>query len=272
MAPVDENGEWNVGPLRLPKKPLVRGLSNIVAGLRRLEEEALDEELDVLREIEMEEEGIATKKISPLVTKPASGCEKAEVGDSQAVAVTSKPEKPVLLGGFDEEDLYDSSDEEQLERGRPLRKFKKKGQKRTTRLANLKPIRAKQPSASANRAAGSDNEVVPETQINTTNIAGRSEDNLEPPMSGSDFDCGTSSDDDGGASRKGAQKLPRNRNSAAAKARKSKDEGKEEAPGMVKKAVRKVKATAHANFKRLKLRNTGSKGGLAHNSRFKRRR
>jgi hypothetical protein len=29
---------------------------------------------------------------------------------------------------------------------------------------------------------------------------------------------------------------------------------------------------AHANFKRLKLRNSGSKGGVAHGSRFRRKR
>lgn len=277
MPPVDENGEWDVAPLRLPKKPMVRSLSNIVAGLRRLEEETLDEELDVLHEIEMEEEGRVAKMSAPAAI-PTSGREKtsqdgdAEVEDSQAVAVRVKHEKPVLLGGFDEENLYDSSDEEQLERGRHLRKFKKKGQKRTTRLANLKPTRAKQPSASVDCAEGSDDEVVPETQFDTTKATGDPEDDLEPPMSGSDFDYSAFSDDDGDASKKKARKPSGNRKSTAAKAGKSKDEGKEEAPGVVRKAVRKVKATAHANFKRLKLRNTGSKGGPAHNSRFKRRR
>jgi DNA replication regulator SLD2 len=42
--------------------------------------------------------------------------------------------------------------------------------------------------------------------------------------------------------------------------------------GRVKTAARKVGAMAHANFKRLKLRNSGSKGGVAHNSRFRRKR
>jgi hypothetical protein len=37
------------------------------------------------------------------------------------------------------------------------------------------------------------------------------------------------------------------------------------------KAARKVKAMAHQNFKRLKLRNSGAKGGPAHNSRFRRK-
>jgi DNA replication regulator SLD2 len=32
-----------------------------------------------------------------------------------------------------------------------------------------------------------------------------------------------------------------------------------------------VNAVAHQNFKRLKLRNSGARGGPAHNSRFRRR-
>jgi len=43
------------------------------------------------------------------------------------------------------------------------------------------------------------------------------------------------------------------------------------ADGRIKTAARKVNALAHANFKRLKLRNSGAKGGPAHNSRFSRK-
>ena len=42
--------------------------------------------------------------------------------------------------------------------------------------------------------------------------------------------------------------------------------------GKVKTAARKVTAMANQNFKRLKLRNSGAKGGPAHNSRFRRKR
>ena len=41
--------------------------------------------------------------------------------------------------------------------------------------------------------------------------------------------------------------------------------------GKIKTAARKVTAMASQNFKRLKLRNTGAKGGPAHNSRFRRK-
>ena len=45
-----------------------------------------------------------------------------------------------------------------------------------------------------------------------------------------------------------------------------------EKEGRVRRTVRKVNELAHANFQRLKLRNSGAKGGAAHNSRFRRRR
>jgi hypothetical protein len=41
--------------------------------------------------------------------------------------------------------------------------------------------------------------------------------------------------------------------------------------GKIRTGVSKVTALANQNFKRLKLRNSGAKGGPAHNSRFRRR-
>ena len=52
-------------------------------------------------------------------------------------------------------------------------------------------------------------------------------------------------------------------------AKKSKSANKD---GKIKTAARKVNAMAHQNFKRLKLRNSGAKGGPGHNSRFRRKR
>jgi hypothetical protein len=137
--------------------------------------------------------------------------------------------------------------EEEMNRdGLPLPVFKKKGQKRTTRLVKMRPTRTKRP-ATAGQEAESDDEAVAETQIN--NAARNMTDEGLDLLSGSDFN-------DSG--------------SDTAAAKKSKSGKKSEST--VKRVVRKVKATAHANFKRLKLRNTGSKGGPGFNSRFRRRR
>ncbi|KAK1829386.1 putative dna replication regulator sld2 protein [Podospora conica] len=286
LPPVDENGEWKVGPLRLPKKPIARSLSSIVAGLRKIEDEALDEELDVLREMEMEAAGMAPppKKATPappVEGEEAAADDGAEVEDSQVKEPElPRPDRPVLLGGFDDENAYDSSADEQLDRGQPLRVYKKKGQKRTTRRSYLKPTRTKRPLTAAGEEEDEDEDgVVLETQFDATKAAaGGGEELGDGLLSGSDFDEDESDDD--GAEKKKAKakkdkkaKEKKDKEKAKAKGKeKDKGKGEEKEEGTVKKAVRKVKATAHANFKRLKLRQGGAKGGAAHNSRFRRRR
>ncbi|KAH8903673.1 hypothetical protein BR93DRAFT_176426 [Coniochaeta sp. PMI_546] len=257
LDPVGEDAEVEeVRPLRLPRKPLARGLSSVVAGLRKLEEEKLDDEMEAMREAEMEMEGSSMpppakkQKVDDrrdVGREVVDGMGPVEVEDSQV------QDKPVLLGGFDDEGLLDSDVEEQLDRGQPLRIFKKKGQKRTTRRVNMKPTRARRPTTQPGEGESDDEEeVVPETQVATTKEGG--EEDVEV-LSGSDFE----EEEEQEALKK------------KAKTKKGKKDA-EETEGTVKKAVRKVKATAHANFKRLKLKNYGAKGGPGVNSRFRRRR
>ncbi|KAL4818067.1 DNA replication regulator sld2 [Aspergillus spinulosporus] len=78
-------------PVRKPQQFVGKGLSQLVQGLRDMEEERLEDEWDVLREIEIEQTGTSV--------------------DSQAV-------DPNSTG----------------------RTFKKKGQKRTTRLVKMRPV------------------------------------------------------------------------------------------------------------------------------------
>ncbi|KAK0725430.1 DNA replication/checkpoint protein [Lasiosphaeris hirsuta] len=315
LPPVDENGEWGIAPLRLPRKPLGRGLSNMVAGLRKIEDEALDEDMDALREMEMEMEmerlapvkKAAPPAAAPVVRKPgAVPKDEVEVGDSQLQALLEaeaeedgglepgvepepepepepevlRSEKPVLLGGFDDENLYDSSEAEQLDRGQPLRVYVKKGQKRTTRRSNMKPARLRRPVDVP--GDDDDDEVVPETQFDPTKpVATEEDDLLDDLLSGSDFEGGFLIDEEEGEGTKkkaAAAKAKVAKAKAAEKAKKAKGKEKEnggeteEKEGIVKKAVRMVKATAHGNFKRLKLRNRGPKGGPGYGSKFRRKR
>ncbi|KAF9873570.1 DNA replication regulator sld2 [Colletotrichum karsti] len=221
-----EKNDFAAPPLRLPRKPMVRGLSAIVASLRQVEEEQHDDDEEALREAEGGE---------PQPKAPPKPREDILAADSQV---------HLPLGGFDDEGMYDSPDEEQVDRnGNPLRIFKKKGQKRTTRRSNMKPNFVKRPSAPAeNEAQGEDDDFVPETQAN--GVADDLPDELAD-MSDADF------------------------NGTAPKASSSK---KTEKVGAVKKAVRKVNEAAHTNFRRLKLKNNGAKGGPGYNSRFRRRR
>lgn len=235
LPTVDENGKSQFdmpAPLRLPRKPLGRGLSEIVASLRKDEEEKLDDDLEALREAEAGEDGPP-----PPVRKPVE--EDFLVKDSQ-------PGRP-LLGGFDDEGLYDSPDEKVVGRdGNPLPVFKKKGQKRTTRKVNIKPVWKGRPTNTGHNHDEQDEEdVVPETQV-----AG---DAAHP---GNDLDADSDFEDELGTP------------SAPADAKKTASTKE----GTGKKVMRKVNELAHANFRRLKLRNHGAKGGPGHNSKFRRRR
>ncbi|TFB07101.1 DNA replication regulator SLD2 [Trichoderma ghanense] len=242
LPTLDENTTFDAPPLRLPRKPLVRGLSEIVASLRKVEEEQLDDDLEALREMEAEAEAASGGPPPQPPVKPQKPEPKQDIlePDSQA--------KQLPLGGFDDEGMYDSPTEEAVDRdGRPMKIFKKKGQKRTTRRVNMRPVRTKRPAnlAEDNESddfEDGDQDTVPDTQarIDKSDIAGESD---------GDFEDGDDTPD------------------AEANAKKP-----VKPEGVVKKAARKVNQLAHANFHRLKLRNHGAKGGPGHNSRFRRRR
>lgn len=312
-----EDEAWKeMGPLRLPRKlgvSIGRSLSSVVAGLRKLEDEAFNDDEEAMREMEREMDGddgstpatapnygvggrlgmgIGTKQAASGVTGDV------EVEDSQpplqGIVRVNQPAGGAhsgLLSGFDEDTLFDSPDEESHSLPQPFRQFKKRGQKRTTRLVKMRPTRARRPTGQTqNQPAVNDEDedvddsLVPETQLNPPNpatlsshAAGGDESLLlsDDDLNLSDFDAESSSgDSDSGTvvpskrKAKVAQDKPTKNKSTVGGA----TAGKEEEGGVIKRAVRKVKATAHANFKRLKLRNTGSKGGPGHNSRFRRRR
>ncbi|KAI1808641.1 DNA replication/checkpoint protein [Daldinia bambusicola] len=244
LTTVDENGDYIApAPLRLPRKPLGRSLSSAVASLRKLEEEALDEDLEALREVENDAN-------QPAPPKPANKSENILEPDSQAQQ---------LLGGFDDEALYDSPTEEQVGRnGQPLKIYKKKGQKRTTRRVNMRPTRSKRPQMPTEKQPGVEDEddVVPETQAVLT------KEGDSPPLDlGSDSEFDPTEDE---------SQDPKEKRLAE---KKNKTEKTEKKDGKVQKAARKVNELAHANFKRLKLKNHGAKGPPSgFGSRFRRRR
>jgi DNA replication regulator SLD2 len=250
MLPTDNNDEFvalSPEPVRVPRKPLVRGLSSILAGLRKIEEEAADDDLDALREMENE-----TGPNNPPANIKVPALDAALVDDSQ-------PRLP--LGGFDDEGMFDSEPEEMknptLGRdGKPLKDYKKRGQKRTTRRVNLKPSRSKpqaepeQPQNDSEDEPVGAAEMVPDTQVDDA----------------ADFDEARNFDSDSQSEYTASEGGTRYRRPDQTRKRERTKDGK------LKTVARKVNALAHQNFKRLKLRNSGAKGGAAHNSRFRRKR
>jgi hypothetical protein len=266
-----------------------------------MEEEAFGEEEEVLREMEMGAEGTGVKSHHGVSMER----QRVEVGDSQVPAELGRNlpgktetqggdrEPAGLLSGFDEEALYDSLDEgKQRQQDQQLRQFKKRGQKRTTRLVNMRPTRARRPAQTGgdpDEEEDEEGDMVPETQFtasstkaSTTTRANADDLRLSDIDSASEMDFDASESDDEQEEKhvktKAAKSKPK-KPAATTKTKTDKDsktgdeaKGEAKGEGVVKRAVRKVKATAHANFKRLKLRNSGAKGGPAHNSRFRRRR
>ncbi|KAF4508615.1 hypothetical protein G6O67_004968 [Ophiocordyceps sinensis] len=152
---------------------------------------------------------------------------------------TDSQPRRLPLGGFDNEGTYDSPEEDKSHRrGNPLAVFKKKAPKRTTRRVNIKPTWNKRPLDMAESSREADEDGA----------------STRPSVQAAEAQQVLDDEDFQDANPKKRLKV---------KATKE---------GTVRKAVRKVNELSHANFQRLKLHNSGAKGGPGHNSRFRRRR
>ena len=215
---------------KLPR-PAGKGLSALVKGLRDLEDEKLDEELEMLKEIEGEF-GPSSKVSQPKVL----------VDDSQ------RPDMPLGPDGeVESEDEEDTEKEGQGRNVKPLKIWKKKGQKRTTRRVLMKPNIATwkpEPAWKGEAESGEEDEqaVVEQTQTTTQ----------RPNIDYVDELAGEEDVNEAeGAKKKTKKKADGNKQGFVAK-------------------VRKISATAHANFRALKIKNKQSKGKRG--ARFGRRR
>ena len=225
----DEEGvSWSPIAIRKLPKTAGRGLSALVRGLREMEDEGLDEELDMLREMEGES-----------AFKNHMGQPKIFVNDSQRPDMPLGPD-----GGLEsDEDGLEHADDGKGRDGKPLKVWKKKGQKRMTRRVLMKPSTAKwkpEPAWKVSPANGHGEDGLAETQTQTP-IAGRS----------TDYGCGSDECEDieGGH---GATEIENNRKYAL-------DNGFELNNGSAKSVKKKISATAHANFRALKIKNKQSK-------------
>ncbi|KAL8812356.1 MAG: hypothetical protein Q9200_001082 [Gallowayella weberi] len=242
----EDASSWSPVAIRVMRpKPAGRGLSALVKGLRDMEEAKLDDELEMLREMEG---GGGVDQESQVKHIP-----QVCVGDSQA------PDMPL---GADGEGQSESEDMEALEMegkdrsGRPLKIWKKKGQKRTTRRVTMRPNTAKwkpEPEWKGGKEQESEEEViaVKETQLATPAQAAHLEDDADDLQMDEEYVGVDASDED----------PPRSH--ASAKTAKAKQAGKPkdirtEPPQKKKKKV--VNAAAHTNYRALKIRNKNSKG------------
>ncbi|KAL8693575.1 MAG: hypothetical protein Q9218_001617 [Villophora microphyllina] len=242
---VEGSFSWSPVAVRVMRpKPVGRGLSALVKGLRELEESKLDEEMEMLREMEG---GSGEGHQNQVKTVP-----KVCVQDSQALEM---PLGPDGQSESDSEDLEALKGEGLGRNGKPLKVWKKKGQKRTTRRVTIKPNTAKwkpEPEWKGGKEVDSEDEVVAveETQLVTDGQAGAAADEINGLPTDDEYLGAEFSDKDTRQDQKGPKE-------GKQKGRSKKSAG---SPPKKEKKKRMVSATAHANFRALKIKNKQSKG------------
>lgn len=256
----DNDGEdevsWSPVAVRLPRQPAGRCLSALVRGLRNLEEEKLDDDLDLLREMEHEELGapiplskrprvqVRDSQVQLQLTDPGAGVGEGAGGEEGEAEL----EMPLGADGERDGDASSESDAEPLGRdGRKLRVWKKKGQKRSTRRVVMRPTVGRwKPEAEWVCGVGEEGEgVVRDTQIGGGEGVGRA----------AGGNRGVGGDGEDGEDGKGGD--------GEEAAEGAEDGGEGTGTGGTKakaKKTKKVSATAHANFRALKMRNKQGQG------------
>ncbi|KAF1931563.1 uncharacterized protein M421DRAFT_55427 [Didymella exigua CBS 183.55] len=221
---IEESDETTPRPAPWKRRGTVRSLSAMIQNMRKDEDDRLDEEADIMRELEMEEEGICAPSKSRL--------SEVQVNDSQM-------EMPLGVDRGESED--EESEEEELGRdGQPRKVWKKKGLKRQTRRTNMRPNIVK-PNPVPEFQHNNEEDTpasVPETQAQA---------DAEPALSDNEDDSDYASDISHSAKKR---KAPAKQ---AAKPAEKKE-------GVVEKVKRKISANAHANYQRLKIRGKDRNG------------
>ncbi|CAO2654183.1 Nn.00g109160.m01.CDS01 [Neocucurbitaria sp. VM-36] len=160
LSAIDEADETTPRPAPWKRRGLGRSLSAMIQAMKKDEDDRLDEEADIMRELEMEEEGI------PVPKKPK--VPEILVEDSQ-MAMPLGPDR-----GFESEE--DSEEEPELGRdGKPRKMWKKKGLKRQTRRVIMRPNFAKpkpQPTVQVQDESKTEEAGVSETQAPANSARG----------------------------------------------------------------------------------------------------
>ena len=242
---------WSPIAVQRRPKPAGRGLSALVQGLRALEDEKLDEEMELMRELENDHAvGCAAQQSCNLRSTVA-------VGDSQVADMPLGPDG----AGSSEVDSDDAQDRERGKEKKPLKVWKKKGQKRSTRKSNMKPSTAKwKPEAqwkpSMNEGSEEEPAVIPETQLAGPILS------EDPPISTyetNDMEYIT----DGESKPENYNNDDNDTTSRAMKGSETKGMiNHKRSDGGGKKAStkkKKINPLAHANFRALKIKNKQSK-------------
>ena len=215
-------------PVRKRPRPLGRSLSALVQGLRQMEDEKADEDLNLLRELEDDQHLVPMTGLNP-PQRP-----KLLVRDSQVAEMPLGPDRG--SSSDEEEDTVQGGE------AKPGRRWKKKGQKRTTRKVNIRPSTVKWKPEQSWR--GQDN-----IQVDYSKDTAE----IDTVGAGELFEA-RGLDEPGEGLAENESKISKIRAMIEKnKVAKSQEQTK-------KKGKTKVGALAHMNFRSLKIKNKNSKG------------
>ncbi|KAF2640237.1 hypothetical protein P280DRAFT_452821 [Massarina eburnea CBS 473.64] len=246
LAPIDEDHEPTPRIAPWKRATLFNRLSvvQVIQARKKAEEERFDEDADIMRELEMDEMeamGVSTAK-------------KQTFQERLSVAVEdSQPAMPLGVDRHPESDEEGDAEEVPGPDGKPMKIWKKRGLKRQTRRVNMKPHFPKPEPLPTQIYEDEPDSAVPETQINTGSNVG-------------EVDFSSDDDSEYASDASHSQKKAKAQNKKAASSpsqmgKENKDVLKQTKDGAVKKAARKIKATAHANYQKLKIKSKGGNGG-----------
>ena len=252
LPAIDETNEPTPRPAPWKRRSLGRSLSSMIQSMRKQEEDRLDEEADIMRELEMEDEGgrLLRKQTQPDLL----------VEDSQA-AMPLGPDR-----GLESDDGSEDEAEQLGPDGKPRRVWKKKGLKRQTRRV-ISTYCARHGMLGPNNVLVRPHFTKPDPKPqqlqhdeseDETAVAETQQPDIRQLASDDEFpadddESDYASDESHSRKKRSIQKKPAKE--ALAPLTKTDEEGS------VKTAARKIKATAHANYRRLKIKSKGGNGG-----------
>lgn len=246
LAPIGEDDqEASFAAPQFKRRGLVRSLSTIIQGLKKQEEQKMDDDWDIMNELEAEERGETEEDAAPKVL----------VEDSQAAEMPLGPDK-----GAESSEDEGAVDRSGLDvNGNPRKVWKKKGLKRQTRRVIMRPVTHKPKKAVKDahpKSDDSESEHVEETQLPGAAKLPAGEDVFD------DEDDAETTD-----SKHDSQQSHYEPSGPKQKKRKKTNAANEDSS----KKPKKTSALAHANFRKLKIKNKNSKANGRGGRKFGRR-
>ncbi|EOD46246.1 putative dna replication regulator sld2 protein [Neofusicoccum parvum UCRNP2] len=267
-VPAAADAEQPTSPRVPSRKPrsFVRSLSTMFQERRREQEEDARREAEAKRLAELEAEAERFDEDEFVDDDEEEAMREMENEAASAHAAPAEKQPTVLVQdsqldmklGADGENVSDSDDGAgDGADAQPRRLWKKRGAKRQTRRVTMRPVRAKpQPRQQAQLDSGDESDAtVAETQL----VADQAEPASDDFNGSSDTAVGEDEDYDGNASEHSPKKRKVGGRGKSAKETAAVEKQPDEKENVVKKAARKISAQAHANFRRLKIKNKNSK-------------